>query len=82
MVGLEVCVAWMDGEPGASRGMRGFGGSRAPDTSMRNVIPPFNRTTQVEATARVQALAIRVLADRLEHGELSPEFATITFAAA
>jgi predicted RNase H-like HicB family nuclease len=35
-----------------------------------------------EATARVQALALRVVADRLEHGELAPEFATITFAAA
>jgi predicted RNase H-like HicB family nuclease len=38
--------------------------------------------TQAEATARVQALALRVVADRLEHGEFSPEFATITFAAA
>jgi predicted RNase H-like HicB family nuclease len=38
--------------------------------------------TQAEATARVQALALRVIADRLEHGELSLEFATITFAAA
>jgi predicted RNase H-like HicB family nuclease len=38
--------------------------------------------TQAEATARAQALALRVVADRLEHGELSPEFATITFAAA
>ena len=38
--------------------------------------------TRIEATARVQALALRVMADRLENGELSPEFATITFAAA
>ena len=38
--------------------------------------------TRMEATARVQALVLRVVADRLEHGELSPEFATITFAAA
>jgi predicted RNase H-like HicB family nuclease len=38
--------------------------------------------TRMEATARVQALALRVVADRLEHGELSTEFATITFAAA
>jgi predicted RNase H-like HicB family nuclease len=38
--------------------------------------------TRVEATARVQALALRVVADRLEHGELTPEFATISFAAA
>ncbi|MBC8112848.1 MAG: type II toxin-antitoxin system HicB family antitoxin [Candidatus Saccharimonas sp.] len=35
-----------------------------------------------EAKARVQALALRVLADRLEHGEASPEFTSITFAAA
>jgi predicted RNase H-like HicB family nuclease len=39
-------------------------------------------STRAEATARVQALALRVVADRLEHGELSPEFGTITFAAA
>jgi predicted RNase H-like HicB family nuclease len=37
--------------------------------------------TRVEAAARVQALALRVVADWLEHGELSPDFATITFAA-
>jgi predicted RNase H-like HicB family nuclease len=29
--------------------------------------------TQEEAVARVQALALRVLADRLEHGEDVPE---------
>lgn len=28
--------------------------------------------TRVEAIARVQALALRVVADRLEHGELVP----------
>lgn len=39
-------------------------------------------TSQSEAKARVQALALRVVADRLEHGEASPEFTTITFAAA
>ena len=39
-------------------------------------------TTQNEATARVQALALRVVADRLESGEASSEFTTITFAAA
>ena len=38
--------------------------------------------SQTEATAKVQALALRVVADRLEHGELAPEFTTITFAAA
>ncbi len=35
-----------------------------------------------EAVAKAQALAWRVLADRLEHGESSPEFVSITFAAA
>jgi predicted RNase H-like HicB family nuclease len=39
-------------------------------------------STKSDAIARVQALALRVMADRLEHGELSPEFATISFAAA
>lgn len=35
-----------------------------------------------EAIAKAQALALRVLADRLEHGEGEPEFVTISFAAA
>lgn len=35
-----------------------------------------------EAIARAQALALRVLADRLEHGEGKPEFVSIQFAAA
>jgi predicted RNase H-like HicB family nuclease len=39
-------------------------------------------TSESEAKARVQALALRVVADRLEHGEASPDFTTITFAAA
>ena len=34
------------------------------------------------AIARVQALALRVLADRLEHGEATPGPLTISFAAA
>jgi predicted RNase H-like HicB family nuclease len=38
--------------------------------------------TESEARSRVQALALRILADRLEHGEQSPELGTITFAAA
>ena len=29
--------------------------------------------TRQEAVAKVQALALRVLAERIEHGELSPE---------
>jgi predicted RNase H-like HicB family nuclease len=35
-----------------------------------------------EAIAKAQALALRVLADRLEHGEGKPEFLSISFAAA
>jgi predicted RNase H-like HicB family nuclease len=35
-----------------------------------------------EAIAKAQALALRVLADRLENGERKPEFGTISFAAA
>ena len=35
-----------------------------------------------DARAKVQALALRVLADRLEHGEASPELLSISFQAA
>jgi len=35
-----------------------------------------------EARAKVQALALRVVADRLEHGEAGPELVSISFAAA
>jgi predicted RNase H-like HicB family nuclease len=38
--------------------------------------------TEEEAKARVQALALRVVADRLEHGEAGPELLSISFAAA
>jgi predicted RNase H-like HicB family nuclease len=38
--------------------------------------------TPDQAIARSQALALRVLADRLEHGESAPAFVTISFAAA
>ena len=34
------------------------------------------------AKARVQALALRVVADRLEHGEAGPELLSISVAAA
>ena len=37
--------------------------------------------TEGEAKARAQALALRVVADRLEHGEAGPDLQTITFAA-
>ncbi len=37
---------------------------------------------RTEAIARVQALALRVIADRLEHGEAPPEFLNVTFQAA
>ncbi len=38
--------------------------------------------TPEEAQARVQALALRVIADRIEHGEAGPELLNITFEAA
>jgi predicted RNase H-like HicB family nuclease len=38
--------------------------------------------TREEATARVQALALRVIADRLEHGEATPDLTQLTFIAA
>ena len=39
-------------------------------------------TTRSDALARVQALALRVLADRLEHGEAVPEILNVAFHAA
>jgi predicted RNase H-like HicB family nuclease len=41
----------------------------------------YGRTAQ-DARAKAQALALRVLADRLEHGEAGPDLTTISFAAA
>lgn len=38
--------------------------------------------SQGAAVSRVQALALRVLAERLEHGEAGPELLSISFAAA
>ena len=35
-----------------------------------------------EAKAKVQALALRIVADRLEHGEADPALLSISFAAA
>ena len=37
--------------------------------------------TEHVAKAKVQALALRVVADRLEHGETGPDLLSITFAA-
>jgi predicted RNase H-like HicB family nuclease len=37
---------------------------------------------QEEAVSRVQALALRVVAERLEHGEAGPELLSISFKAA
>ena len=37
---------------------------------------------QEEAVSRVQALALRVVAERLEHGETGPELLSISFKAA
>lgn len=39
-------------------------------------------STRAEAGARVQALALRVVADRLEQGEAGPEPMTIAFVTA
>ena len=41
----------------------------------------YGRTAD-EAKAEVQALALRVVADRLEHGEAGPDLLSISFAAA
>ena len=38
--------------------------------------------TRDEAVARVQALALRVIAERLEHAEAPAEFLAVTFRAA
>jgi predicted RNase H-like HicB family nuclease len=38
--------------------------------------------TQDAAVSRVQALALRVIAERLEHGEAGPDFLSISFKAA
>ena len=37
---------------------------------------------RAEAQAKVQALALRVVAERLEHGEAGPELLDISFQAA
>ena len=41
----------------------------------------YGRTPE-EARVKVQALALRVVADRLEHGETGPDLVSISFAAA
>lgn len=38
--------------------------------------------TSESAVAKVKALALRVVADRLEHGEAGPDLAGVSFAAA
>jgi predicted RNase H-like HicB family nuclease len=37
--------------------------------------------TREEAIAKVQALALRVIADRLEHNESAPELVSVAFTA-
>ena len=39
-------------------------------------------TTRTDAVAKVQALALRVLADRLDQGEAVPELLDVSFRAA
>jgi len=41
----------------------------------------YGRTLE-DAQSKVQALALRVVADRLEHGEAGPDLLSISFAAA
>ena len=41
----------------------------------------YGSTTE-DAIAKAQALALRVLAERLEHGEATPEFVSLSFQAA
>jgi len=41
----------------------------------------YGKTAQ-EAINKVQALALRVLAERIEHGEIAPDMVDIKFAAA
>ena len=38
--------------------------------------------TRTDAVAKVQALALRALAERMEHGEAVPELLTVSFLAA
>ncbi len=38
--------------------------------------------TRDDAVARVQALALRVIADRLEHGQTEPSLLNVSFEAA
>lgn len=38
-------------------------------------------TTREQAASMAQALALRVLADRIEHGEWAPDLADVTFTA-
>ena len=39
-------------------------------------------TTRTDAVAKVQALALRALADRMDHGEAVPELLNVSFQAA
>ena len=39
-------------------------------------------TTIQEAVSKVQALALRIVADKIEHGEVPPDMLDIKFAAA
>lgn len=39
-------------------------------------------STSEQAVAKVKALTLRVIADRLDHGEAAPDLAGVSFAAA
>jgi predicted RNase H-like HicB family nuclease len=44
-------------------------------------VPAYGSTSD-DAQTKVQALALRVVEDRLEHGEAGPDLVSISFAAA
>ena len=50
--------------------------------SLRSLISLAYGANPDEARARAQALALRVVADRLEHGETGPDLLAISFIAA
>ena len=72
----ELCVGWLHGE--------GYILSRADLIALRPCATDLGFRAEVadEAVARVQALALRVIADRLEHREAPAEFLNVAFQAA
>jgi len=57
------------------------GGRWLAEVPARSGVMGYGKTRD-DAVARVQALALRVLADRLEHGETRPALLDVSFEAA